>query len=144
MVASSHSFLPRAHSLWPAERVPQQEVDRLAGRMDVPYVCPRGHTFNVTFADDVPDAQIPLVWSCRQHGVDSKQFGHEDTAPPQMPYHERRRDADGRTHYDRLLERRSRRQLDALLRERLALLGCREIDALPAPAPPDGRAVRGR
>jgi hypothetical protein len=126
----------RAESLWQADRTRQIERDNIAGRRRVQYVCPRGHGFDVPFALD--DAEIPPVWECRLHGTTARQPGQEDAAPSKPKHGDRKRlgDSDGRTHWDRVLERRSRPQLEALLEERLAdLARCRNDGVPPEPAP---------
>lgn len=118
----AHTFLVRAERPWPADRFRQREVDSPAPHMAVLYTCPQHHPFEVTFSEEVSEDEIPLVWTCRQHGTDSKRFGHEDAPEPAAPYRDRRRDGDGRTHLDRLLERRSIAELEELLNEHLAKL----------------------
>lgn len=125
----------RARSFWASAAHPQQEVELPAARIPVYYVCPRGHEFEVTLVADITDDEVPLVWRCRQHGADGKQVGREDEPSPPTPYAERRRLDDGRTHFDRLLERRTRSELDELLAERLVdLAECRRR-IRPKPAP---------
>lgn len=121
----------RARSCWGRAAHPQQEVDLPAARIPVYYVCPRGHEFEVILVADITDDEIPLVWRCRQHGVDGKQVGREDEPQPSAPYAERRRMDDGRTHYDRLLERRTRSELDVLLAERLAEVAAQRGELAP-------------
>jgi hypothetical protein len=86
------------------------------------YVCPRGHEFEVTLVADITDDEIPLVWRCRRHGVDGRQVGREDEPAPSTP---------GRTHFDRLLERRTRSELDVLLAERLAEVAAQRGELAP-------------
>ena len=87
------------------------ETDRdhdLAPRRAVRYACPKGHDFDVPFADD---AEPPMVWECRLHGAESKIV--EGTEP------EQKKAKPPRTHWDMLLERRSIPELEELLAERL-------------------------
>ncbi|MGI9064088.1 MAG: RNA polymerase-binding protein RbpA [Pseudonocardiaceae bacterium] len=90
------------------------ETDRdhdLAPRRSVQYACPKGHTFDVPFADD---AEPPATWECRLHGNDSEVIdgSHAEQKKTKPP----------RTHWDMLLERRSIPELEELLDERLTEL----------------------
>ena len=96
------------------------ETDRnhdLAPRQSMRYACPRGHEFDVPFAND---AEIPATWECRLHGSISRLV---DGAPP-----EQKKVKPPRTHWDMLLERRSVADLEVLLNERLELLAERRAD----------------
>ena len=87
------------------------ETDRdhdLAPRRSVRYDCPKGHDFEVPFADD---AEPPTVWECRLHGVESKLIDGSDPEPKKAK--------PPRTHWDMLLERRTVSELEELLTERL-------------------------
>ena len=93
------------------------EADRnhdLAPRRTATYRCPRDHEFTVPMADD---AEVPSAWDCRMHGlsstlVDGSVPEGKSAKPP-------------RTHWDMLLERRSREELEELLEERLQVLRAR-------------------
>jgi hypothetical protein len=95
------------------------ETDRnhdLAPRQSMRYACPRGHDFEVPFADG---AEAPIAWECRLHGsisrlVDGVEPETKKAKPP-------------RTHWDMLLERRSIKELEEILTERLELLRGGEI-----------------
>ena len=121
----------RGRSVWASAAHPQWDVELPAARIPVYYVCPRGHEFEVTLVADITDDEIPLVWRCRQHGFDGRQVGHEDEPAPSTPYADRRRMDDGRTHFDRLLERRTRSELDVLLAERLAEVAAQRGELAP-------------
>ncbi|KAA2258781.1 hypothetical protein F0L68_23425 [Solihabitans fulvus] len=87
--------------------VSRERVDvQSAPRQLVRFVCPKGHDFEVPFAED---AELPDLWACRQHSVDAPRVGIEPVA------------AHGRvrTHWDMLRERRSIAELEELLVERL-------------------------
>ncbi|MDQ3886786.1 MAG: RNA polymerase-binding protein RbpA [Actinomycetota bacterium] len=89
------------------------ETDRdhdLAPRRSVQYACPKGHDFDVPFADD---ADPPATWECRLHGDESELLGTEL---------EQKKIKPPRTHWDMLLERRSIPELEELLNERLTEL----------------------
>lgn len=144
-MVETHALMLRAERFWPARRGPrQQEVELPAARFPVYYVCPRGgHEFEVVLAADITSDEVPLVWQCRRHGVDGKQLGYEDVPLPPPVY--RARGEDGRTHYDRVLERRSRAELAVLLDERLAdLAACRRANVAPTRAPSGSKTARGQ
>jgi hypothetical protein len=87
------------------------ETDRdhdLAPRRSISYACPKGHEFEVPFSHD---AEPPTMWECRLHGSLSKLI---DGAEP-----EQKKIKPPRTHWDMLLERRSTKELEELLDERL-------------------------
>lgn len=85
----------------------------------VTYRCAAGHTINLPFDSQ---AQAPARWDCRRCDLPAEladaagaEVGGEAsltgrTAPP------------GKTHFERVLERRTRAELEVLLDERLALL----------------------
>ena len=88
------------------------ESDRgveLSGRQHVEFACPKGHQFSLVFS---LEAELPDTWECKQceqiaiRQQDGKsvnlESGDEDAA---------------RTHYDMVLERRSRDELEELLSE---------------------------
>lgn len=87
------------------------EADRnhdLAPRRTATYRCPRDHEFAVPMADD---ADVPGVWDCRMHGLESILVnGSVPEGKPIKP---------PRTHWDMLLERRSIEELEEILKERL-------------------------
>ncbi|MFC8045973.1 RNA polymerase-binding protein RbpA [Nocardia sp. NPDC057353] len=92
------------------------ETDRdhdLAPRRIARYRTDNNEEFDVPFADD---AEIPPTWLCRngQEGVLLEGTTQEakKVKPP-------------RTHWDMLLERRSKDELEELLKERLELLKTR-------------------
>ena len=82
------------------------------------YRAPDGTTFSVTFA---ADAEIPERWTSPKSGLEGQLLDEDgelaattakETKPP-------------RTHWDMLLERRSRAELEELLEERLQYLRAR-------------------
>lgn len=75
------------------------------------YDCPNGHAIELPFS---LEAEIPQVWECRC-GEEAVLRDHE-RPEPEKPV------KAPRTHWDMLLERRSREELQVLLDERLALL----------------------
>lgn len=81
-----------------------------SARANHTYQCPRGHQTSVTFA---AEADLPETWQCKtcdEQGVlieDGKvlEIKHEEKTP--------------RSHWEMLLERRSREELEEILQERL-------------------------
>jgi hypothetical protein len=88
----------------------------MAPRQEIEYVCPDGHTFTVTMADE---AEIPDEWEDPKTGqVGRRVDGGEPVVKNEKPV---------RTHWDMLLERRSESELEEILTERLELLRSGEI-----------------
>jgi rubredoxin len=87
-----------------------------AARQQVGYRCAQGHEFEITMSDE---ADVPAVWECPRCGLEAESIAgiqrEEKTEKPQ------------RTHWDMLLERRSEKELQAILDERLELLRGGEI-----------------
>lgn len=78
-------------------------------RQSVEFRCSAGHEFSLTFSDG---AELPFTWECKRCSKIAARLENgvfvED--PKELP--------DGpRTHYDMLLERRSREELEELLQE---------------------------
>lgn len=87
-----------------------------AARQDVSYVCPQGHAFAITMA---AEADVPANWECPRCGAAGlSQHGQTPEAKTEKP---------ARTHWDMLLERRSIKELEEILTERLELLRGGEI-----------------
>jgi hypothetical protein len=86
-----------------------RDNEDVVARRSVSFVCPRGHEFTVTFADDVDP---PAQWECRQHGVEAATKGIPQQPPPRPR----------KTHWVLLMERRTELELAALLEERLTAL----------------------
>jgi hypothetical protein len=87
-----------------------------AARQNVAYVCPQGHTFEITMA---AEADVPAVWECPRCGAEA--LSATGTKP------EEKNEKPARTHWDMLLERRSIKELEDILSERLQLLRSGEI-----------------
>lgn len=88
----------------------EENVD-FAPRMLARYHCPNGHVIELPFATD---AEIPAVWECRC----SEEAILQDAVKPEPEKPAK----PVRTHWDMLLERRTREELQVLLDERLELL----------------------
>ena len=87
-----------------------------AARQQVGYRCPRGHEFEITMSTE---AEIPAVWECPKCGDEAESTaGIEREVKVEKPV---------RTHWDMLLERRSIKELEEILTERLELLRGGEI-----------------
>ena len=82
-----------------------------AARQNVAYVCPQGHDFEITMA---AEADVPASWECPRCGAEALS---KDGAAP-----EEKNEKPARTHWDMLLERRSIKELEEILTERLELL----------------------
>ncbi|MBW4031441.1 MAG: RNA polymerase-binding protein RbpA [Acidobacteria bacterium] len=77
-----------------------------------------GTTFEVTFS---ADAEVPETWESPRSGLEGRLVG-DDGVLVQSEVAEVK---PARTHWDMLLERRTRPELEELLEERLALLRAR-------------------
>ena len=87
-----------------------------AARQQVGYQCPRGHAFEITMS---VEAEVPATWECPRCGAEAlSTSGIEREVKPEKPV---------RTHWDMLLERRSEKELEDILKERLELLRGGEI-----------------
>ena len=83
------------------------------------YQAADGSTFEVMFS---ADAEIPTVWESPKSGREGRLIGEDGRQVEPEP-------ADAkvpRTHWDMLLERRSRPELEELLQERLDFLRTRK------------------
>jgi hypothetical protein len=88
----------------------------MAPRQEIEYVCDDGHTFTVTMSEE---AEIPYEWEDPKTG----RIGHlKDGDEP-----EKKEEKAARTHWDMLLERRSEKELEEILTERLEMLRAGEI-----------------
>lgn len=86
-----------------------QGID-FAPRFQAYYDCPNGHTIILPFSTE---AEVPQVWECRCGGEAIQRNAALDPDREIKPV---------RTHWDMLLERRSEKELQELLDERLDLL----------------------
>jgi hypothetical protein len=87
-----------------------------AARQQVGYKCPQGHEFEITMS---VEAEVPAVWECPRCGAEALSTSgivREEKAEKPV-----------RTHWDMLLERRSIKELEDILSERLELLRGGEI-----------------
>lgn len=87
-----------------------------AARQQVGYRCPQGHDFEITMS---VEAEVPAVWECPRCGAEAESVDDiEREVKAEKPQ---------RTHWDMLLERRSEKELEEILTERLELLRGGEI-----------------
>lgn len=101
-----------------AQSLQSEEGVTFSPRRRSTYQLADGTTFEVTFA---ADAEIPIIWESPKSGREGRLLGENgkpvplDSAEAKVP----------RSHWDMLLERRSRAELEELLNERLAFLRAR-------------------
>ncbi|GAA2691739.1 RNA polymerase-binding protein RbpA [Streptomyces aculeolatus] len=94
--------------------VTSYETDRgidLAPRQAVEYACQNGHRFEMPFS---VEAEIPPEWECKTCGAQALLVDGEGP--------EEKKVKPARTHWDMLMERRTRDELEEVLAERLAVL----------------------
>jgi ribosomal protein L37AE/L43A len=82
-----------------------------AARQQVGYRCENSHEFEITMS---VEAEVPAVWECPRCGA--KALSTSGITP------EEKAEKPVRTHWDMLLERRTIKELETLLEERLELL----------------------
>lgn len=81
-------------------------------RIKVDFSCPAGHEFDLVFS---AAAELPATWECKK--CEQVAVRLENGKPIDLATAE---DEGPRTHYDMVLERRSREELEELLEEVLA------------------------
>jgi len=85
-----------------------------AARQQVGYACPQGHEFEITMS---VEADVPALWECPRCGAEAlSTSGIQPEVKAEKP---------ARTHWDMLLERRSKEELEELLQERMDLIKSR-------------------
>jgi hypothetical protein len=105
-----------------SQSLQSEEGVEFASRRKSVYQTDDGKTFDVMFSSD---AEIPEVWSSPRTGQEGRLIGDDgdlvksEEADVKAP----------RTHWDMLLERRTRSELEELLQERLELLRARRGQA---------------
>ncbi|HEY5820854.1 MAG TPA: RNA polymerase-binding protein RbpA [Propionibacteriaceae bacterium] len=83
----------------------------LSPRQSIEFDCPAGHHFTVVFSQE---AELPATWDCTRCGDPAaRSDGYQAAAQNVKP---------DRTHMDRLRERRTDLELEAILAERLQLI----------------------
>lgn len=101
-----------------AQSLQSEEGVTFSPRRKSTYQLSDGSTFEVTFA---ADAEIPTLWESPKSGQEGHLLG--DNGKP-VPLN-REVTKVPRSHWDMLLERRSRAELEELLEERLTFLRAR-------------------
>ena len=101
-----------------------------AARQQVGYDCPQGHLFEITMSIE---ADIPARWECPRCGAEA--MSRDGILP------EEKAEKPVRTHWDMLLERRSIKELEEILTERLELLRGGEIGPAHLHRPAKKRAT---
>jgi hypothetical protein len=102
-----------------SQSLQSEEGVEFSPRKRVTYRTTEGTTFEVTFA---AEADVPETWESPKSGQSGRlvdeagELVQSETAEAKAP----------RTHWDMLLERRSRAELEELLEERLAFLRARK------------------
>jgi hypothetical protein len=87
-----------------------------APRQRVSYQCPEGHLVELPFSTE---AEVPPIWECPRCGAEAVRVDGDGPVDKNLK--------PPRTHWDMLLERRSREELEELLAERLELLRSGQI-----------------
>jgi hypothetical protein len=101
-----------------SQSLQSEEGVEFASRRKSVYRTEDGTTFEVMFASD---AEIPEVWSSPKTGLEGRLVGDDGT----LVEMEEVETKAPRTHWDMLLERRTRPELEELLQERLEHLRAR-------------------
>ncbi|WP_210481619.1 RNA polymerase-binding protein RbpA [Naasia sp. SYSU D00948] len=101
-----------------AQSLQSEEGVVFSPRINARYRSDDGDIFEVTFAED---AEIPETWTSPKSGKEGVLLS-DDGTPVQSAAHESKAP---RTHWDMLLERRTRAELEQLLEERLQYLRAR-------------------
>jgi hypothetical protein len=97
----------QGHTPWESSTTAEIPYERLAPRQLAPYVCARGHRFEVTFAADV---EAPAAWECRCGApAAAAAAGHDGGAA-----------GDHSRHVATVFGRRTQAELENLLAARLA------------------------
>ena len=105
-----------------SQSLQSEEGVEFASRRKSVYRTEDGVTFDVMFASD---AEVPEVWSSPKTGQEGRLVADDGSL---VPLEEVETKAP-RTHWDMLLERRTRAELEELLQERLEVLRARRGQA---------------
>ncbi len=92
------------------------------------YRTEEGATFEVTFS---AEAEVPETWESPRSGLEGRLVGEDGTLVQSVVVEVK----PVRTHWDMLLERRTRAELEELLEERLELLRARRGETKSAKSP---------
>ena len=99
-----------------AESFEDERGIEFAARQQVGYRCKLGHEFEITMS---VEADVPALWECPRCGAEGLSISGL--------FPEVKNEKPARTHWDMLLERRSEKELEDILKERLELLRGGEI-----------------
>ena len=88
-----------------------------AQRIEHTYLCPNQHESKVVFA---ADAEVPELWQCRKCSEQGSLVvaGKHNILDSSS-------DRPGRSHWEMLVERRTEKELEAILKERIAYIRAR-------------------
>lgn len=101
-----------------AQSMQSEDGVEFSPRKKATYRTEDGATFEVVFA---ADAEIPEVWESPRTGLEGRLVGDDGQLVEQTETEEK----PARTHWDMLLERRTRAELEEILQERLEFLRAR-------------------
>ncbi|MDI2098200.1 RNA polymerase-binding protein RbpA [Ruicaihuangia caeni] len=101
-----------------SQSLQSEEGVEFSARRRVTYRAEDGTTFEVVFA---ADAEVPETWESPKSGIEGRLVGEDGELVKTEAVEEK----PVRTHWDMLLERRSRAELEELLEERLQILRAR-------------------
>ena len=101
-----------------SQSLQSEEGVEFSPRRRVTYRTAEGTTFEMTFA---ADAEVPEVWESPRTGQEGRLVADDGS----LVQSEAAEAKPGRTHWDMLLERRTRAELEELLEERLQYLRAR-------------------
>lgn len=90
-------------------------------RSDYTYTCKNGHETVMTFA---AEAELPATWQCKS----CSEQGVLQDATAAVPLDDQE-DKGPRTHWEMILERRTREELEEILAERLEIIRARRASA---------------
>ncbi|PJJ63255.1 RNA polymerase-binding protein RbpA [Compostimonas suwonensis] len=101
-----------------AQSLQSEEGVEFSPRQMAVYRCEDGTTFEVMFS---AEAEVPEIWASPKNGQEGKLLDAEG----QVIESDQPAPKEARTHWDMLLERRTRAELEDLLQERLDYLRSR-------------------
>jgi hypothetical protein len=100
-----------------SQSLESERGENYSARSTFNYECAKGHKTSLVFA---AEAEVPQTWQCRQ--CDSDAILLEDGKKVILDASE---DKTPRSHWEMLLERRSRDELEEILQERLDYIRAR-------------------
>jgi hypothetical protein len=100
-----------------AQSLENEKGVSLAERLEHTYVCPNKHESKIIFA---ADAELPELWQCRKCSEQGSLVVEGKHANLESSH-----DRPGRSHWEMLLERRTEKELEEILKERIAYIRAR-------------------